>query len=182
MHRPFRKPLILMTPKSLLRHKKCTSFLADFGPGSSFHRVLRDQAESVPGAWTTKLAEDREIRRVILCSGKVYFDLMEARDKLNESGVYILRLEQLYSLSGRPAGTGAEPLPPRPTSSGARRSRRTRAPGPSCGPASSRTIAQLGGTGSPRYVGRPEYASTAAGLMSQHNAELKTFLAEALTL
>ena len=52
MHRPFRKPLILMTPKSLLRHKHCTSFLADFGPGSSFHRVLRDQAEVVPGAWT----------------------------------------------------------------------------------------------------------------------------------
>ena len=50
MHRPFRKPLILMTPKSLLRHKRCISFLADFGPGSSFHRVLRDQAEVVPGA------------------------------------------------------------------------------------------------------------------------------------
>ena len=59
MHRPFRKPLILMTPKSLLRHKRCISFLSDMGPGSSFHRVFRDQAECVPGATTVKLVAGR---------------------------------------------------------------------------------------------------------------------------
>ncbi len=86
------------------------------------------------------------------------------------------------SLSGRPAGTGAEPLP-----QGRHRlvpggSRKNQGAWTFVRPRIEQTIAQLGGTGSPRYVGRPEYASTAAGLMSQHNAELKTFLAEALTL
>src|ERR1700761_4300216 len=74
MHRSFRKPLILMTPKSLLRHKKCVSFLTDMIPGASFHRVLRDQAEVVPGATTVQLVPDEKIERVVLCTGKVYFD------------------------------------------------------------------------------------------------------------
>ena len=60
IHRPFRKPLILMTPKSLLRHKRCTSFLSDMVQGSGFHRVLRDQAECVPGATTVKLVPDEQ--------------------------------------------------------------------------------------------------------------------------
>ena len=96
IHRPFRKPLILMTPKSLLRHKRCVSFLSDMTPGSSFHRVFRDQAEAVPGATTVKLVEDAQIKRVILCTGKVYFDLMEEREKRGENRIQILRLEQLY--------------------------------------------------------------------------------------
>ncbi len=181
MHRPFRKPLILMTPKSLLRHKKCTSFLADFGPGSSFHRVLRDQAEAVPGAWTTRLVEDRAIERVILCSGKVYFDLMEARDKLNEGRIQVIRLEQLYPFPENVLALELNRFPKadlvwcqeEPQNQGAWSFVRPRI---------EQTVAQLGGKAVPRYVGRPEYASTAAGLMSQHNAELKVFLAEALTL
>ncbi|MEI9997058.1 MAG: 2-oxoglutarate dehydrogenase E1 component [Rhizomicrobium sp.] len=181
LHRPFRKPLIVMTPKSLLRHKKCTSFLADFGPGSSFHRVLRDQAECVPGAWTTRLAEDKDIKRVVLCSGKVYFDLMEARDKLNENRVQIIRLEQLYPFPENVLALELNRFPKaeivwcqeEPKNQGA---------WGFAAPRIEQTVAQLGGTARPRYVGRPEYASTAAGLMSQHNAELKAFLAEALTL
>ena len=96
IHRPFRKPLVLMTPKSLLRHKRCVSFLSDMLPGCSFHRVFRDQAEAVPGATTVKLADDADIKRVILCTGKVYFDLMEEREKRGENRIQILRLEQLY--------------------------------------------------------------------------------------
>src|SRR6185312_2238796 len=96
MHRSFRKPLIVLTPKSLLRHKKCTSFLSDMLPGTSFHRVLRDQAEVVPGATTVKLVADDKIKRVVLCTGKVYFDLMEEREKRGENRIQILRLEQLY--------------------------------------------------------------------------------------
>src|SRR5258708_1265187 len=96
VHRPFPKPLILMTPKSLLRNRHCTSFLADMLPAPPFHRVLRDQAEVVPGAWTVKLVDDDKIRRVVLCTGKVYFDLTEERDKRNEERIQILRLEQLY--------------------------------------------------------------------------------------
>jgi 2-oxoglutarate dehydrogenase E1 component len=181
MHRPFRKPLILMTPKSLLRHKRCTSFLADFGPGASFHRVLRDQAEVVPGAWTTQLADDSQIKRVVLCSGKVYFDLMEARDKLNENRVQIIRIEQLYPFPENVLALELNRFPKadivwcqeEPKNQGA---------WTFIAPHIEQTIAQLGGNARPRYVGRPEYASTAAGLMSQHAAELKAFLAEALTL
>ncbi|HWA88461.1 MAG TPA: 2-oxoglutarate dehydrogenase E1 component, partial [Rhizomicrobium sp.] len=96
IHRPFRKPLIVMTPKSLLRHKRAVSFLTDMETTNSFHRVLRDQAEVVPGATTVKLAKDADIKRVILCAGKVYFDLMDEREKRNEGRIQILRIEQLY--------------------------------------------------------------------------------------
>ncbi len=96
MHRSFRKPLIVLTPKSLLRNKKCTSFLTDMLPGTSFHRVLRDQAEVVPGATTIQLVPDDQIKRVVLCTGKVYFDLMEEREKRGENRIQILRIEQLY--------------------------------------------------------------------------------------
>ena len=111
MHRPFRKPLIVMTPKSLLRHKRCVSFLTDMESSNSFHRVLRDQAEVVPGATTVKLVKDAEIKRVVLCSGKVYFDLMEEREKRGEGRIQILRLEQLYPFPDNVAGGGTEALP-----------------------------------------------------------------------
>ncbi|MET0273932.1 MAG: 2-oxoglutarate dehydrogenase E1 component, partial [Phenylobacterium sp.] len=78
--REFRKPLIVMTPKSLLRHKKAVSALEDFGAGSSFHRVLHDDAERRVNTAVELVAPD-QIRRVVLCSGKVYYDLLEAREK-----------------------------------------------------------------------------------------------------
>ncbi len=105
IHREFRKPLVLMTPKSLLRHKRCVSALSEFGPGSSFHRVLWDDADtkaraSIPtiaeGQTSIKLADDDKIRRVVLCSGKVYFDLLEAREAQGIDDVYLLRVEQFY--------------------------------------------------------------------------------------
>jgi 2-oxoglutarate dehydrogenase E1 component len=87
MRRTFRKPLVVMTPKSLLRHKDCVSTLADFGPGSSFHRILEE---------TDTLAADARIERVILCSGKVYFDLVAERRKRKIDTIAIVRIEQLY--------------------------------------------------------------------------------------
>jgi len=87
--------LVIMTPKSLLRHKKCVSSLAEFGPGSQFHRVLWDNAQSEAGG-SIELKTDDKIKRVVLCSGKVYFDLMEARDKRGQDDTYLLRVEQLY--------------------------------------------------------------------------------------
>ncbi len=181
VHRPFRKPLILMTPKSLLRNKKCTSFLADMVPGASFHRVLRDQAECVPGATTIQLVDDHEIKRVVLCTGKVYFDLMEAREKLNENRIQLIRIEQLYPFPENVLALELNRFPKadlvwcqeEPKNQGA---------WTFIAPRIADTVAQLGGSHGPRYVGRPEYASTAAGLMSQHNAELQAFLNEALTL
>jgi len=95
MHRPFRKPLVIMTPKSLLRHKRCVSQLEEFGPGSQFHRVLWDNAESHTAS-SIKLQGDDKIKRVVLCSGKVYFDILDERDKRNQDDTYILRVEQLY--------------------------------------------------------------------------------------
>jgi 2-oxoglutarate dehydrogenase E1 component len=87
MHRDFRKPLIVMTPKSLLRHKACTSTLADMGPGSSFHRVMYEKPPS---------PDDRKITRAVLCSGKVYYDLAQRRAELGlDDSVALLRLEQI---------------------------------------------------------------------------------------
>ena len=181
MHRSFRKPLIVLTPKSLLRHKKCTSFLSDMMPGTSFHRVLRDQAEVVPGATTVKLVEDSKIKRVVLCSGKVYFDLMEEREKRGENRIQILRLEQLYPFPENVLAQELNRFPKaeivwcqeEPQNQGAWNFVRHRIED---------TIAKLGGKAAPRYVGRPEYASTAAGLMKQHLAELAAFLNDALSL
>ncbi len=94
LHRSYRKPLVLMTPKSLLRHKLAISDLDDFTTGSSFHRVLWDDAEK--GHSDTELVADDKIKRVVLCSGKVYFDLLEERDARGMDDVYILRIEQFY--------------------------------------------------------------------------------------
>ncbi|MEM1162362.1 MAG: 2-oxoglutarate dehydrogenase E1 component [Pseudomonadota bacterium] len=94
LHRSFRKPLILFTPKSLLRHKGCVSKMSDMAEGSSFHRILWDDAEQ--GHSTTELKPDDEISRVVLCSGKVYYDLLEARDEAGITDVYLMRMEQFY--------------------------------------------------------------------------------------
>ncbi|PLL11232.1 2-oxoglutarate dehydrogenase E1 component [Tabrizicola sp. TH137] len=94
IHRSFRKPLVLMTPKSLLRHPLCISDAEDFTTGSTFHRVLWDDAQK--GHSELKLKPDAKIKRVVICSGKVYYDLLAERDKRGLDDVYLLRLEQFY--------------------------------------------------------------------------------------
>ncbi len=94
LHRTYRKPLIMMTPKSLLRHKMAISKTEEFTTGSSFHRVLWDDAQY--GNSDTQLKPDDQIKRVVLCSGKVYYDLLEERDKRGIDDVYLLRVEQFY--------------------------------------------------------------------------------------
>ena len=96
MHRSYRKPLVLMTPKSLLRHKHAVSEAEDFTNGSSFHRILWDDAQK--GHSDTKLVADGKIKRVVMCSGKIYFDLLEKRDAEGINDVYLLRIEQFYPL------------------------------------------------------------------------------------
>ena len=95
MHREFRKPLIIMTPKSLLRNKKCVSNIEDFSRKNSFHRVLCDHAETNVHD-LIKLEKDSKIEKVIICSGKIYFDLLEAREKIKNKKVFLIRIEQLY--------------------------------------------------------------------------------------
>ena len=87
LHRDFRKPLIIMTPKSTLRHKKNVSPIEQFINGSTFHRVLREEISS---------QEEKKINRVLLCSGKIYFELQDEIDKLKKENIIILRIDQLY--------------------------------------------------------------------------------------
>ena len=87
LHRDFRKPLIIMTPKSTLRHKKNTSKIEDFINGSSFHRVMNDQLDQ---------SSKGKINRVLLCSGKIYFEIHDQMESLGIENVAILRLDQLY--------------------------------------------------------------------------------------
>lgn len=179
IHRPFRKPLILMTPKSLLRHKKAISSLSEIAEGSSFHRVLHDDAERKPEMAGVKLVSDDKIRRVILCSGKVYYDLLEDREKKGIKDVYLMRLEQFYpwpmkSLMtelGRFANAELVWCQEEPKNMGG---------WSFVDPWLELTLERLKIKAKrARYVGRPASASTAAGQMSRHLKELETFLNEA---
>ena len=96
IHRDFRKPLVIMTPKSLLRNKFCVSTIDDFGKQTSFHRIMWDHALSDQSKNFIKLKKSSEIKKVIICSGKVYFDLLNAREKLKIDDVVMFRIEQLY--------------------------------------------------------------------------------------
>jgi 2-oxoglutarate dehydrogenase E1 component len=87
VRRDFRKPLVIMTPKSLLRHKRCISPLKDMNATSQFQRVIGE---------TEKLVANTKVRRVVLCTGKVYFDLLQAREDAGINDVAIIRVEQLY--------------------------------------------------------------------------------------
>src|SRR5438067_13209026 len=95
LHREIRKPLIVMTPKSLLRHKRAVSRLDEMGADTTFHRLLWDDAQMLSGE-QVRLVADAAIRRVVMCSGKVYYDLYEEREKRGIEDVYLLRVEQLY--------------------------------------------------------------------------------------
>jgi 2-oxoglutarate dehydrogenase E1 component len=94
--RDFRKPLIMMAPKSLLRNKFCVSELKDFSKENSFHRVMWDHSMDPKTTGFIKLKNNSDIKKVILCSGKVYFDLLVAREKLKKDDVILFRIEQLY--------------------------------------------------------------------------------------
>ena len=102
IHRDFRKPLVIMTPKSLLRNKLCVSKLEDFSKNHSFHRVLWDHAIDPNEKGFVKLKSSEKIRKVILCSGKIYFDLLEARQKAKIDDVILFRIEQLYPFPVKP--------------------------------------------------------------------------------
>ncbi|MBI4048821.1 MAG: 2-oxoglutarate dehydrogenase E1 component, partial [Devosia nanyangense] len=178
--RDFRKPLILMTPKSLLRHKRAVSGLVELGPDSCFHRLLWDDAES-PGVpkTTIRLASDDKIRRVVLCSGKVYYDLLEDREKRGIDDVYLLRLEQLYPF---PAKALLDELSRFKNAEivWCQEEPRNMGAWAFVQPYIDWVMDQMGRAGQrPRYVGRPASASTATGLMRLHLEQLHSFLEEA---
>ncbi|MBX3491282.1 2-oxoglutarate dehydrogenase E1 component [Parvibaculum sp.] len=179
LKREFRKPLILMTPKSLLRHKRCVSTLDELSEGTSFHRILRDDAERLPKE-KIKLVKDEKIRRVVICSGKVYYDLYEEREKRGIDDIFFLRVEQLYPFPAKTlAGIlsrfrNAEVLwcQEEPKNMGSWNF---------VEPYLEWVLDHSGLKATrPRYVGRPASASTAVGQMSKHLAQLQAFLDEAL--
>jgi len=180
LHRKFRKPLVLMTPKSLLRHKRVVSPLEMFGPDSTFHRVLWDDAQFLEGE-KIKLVADDKIKRVVLCSGKVYYDLYDAREKEGARDVYLMRLEQLY------------PFPARALIHELGRFKQAEMvwcqeePKNMGGwsfvePNIEWVLGQIEARHKrPRYAGRTASASTAAGQASKHKKELEDFTHEALS-
>lgn len=180
LHREIRKPLIVMTPKSLLRHKRAVSRLEELAKGTTFHRILYDDAQMLPNE-AVKLVPDDKIRRIVLCSGKVYYDLYEEREKRGIDDIYLMRVEQLY------------PVPLKALV--AELSRFKKAEVIWCQeeprnmgawhfiePYLEWVLNQVNGASRrPRYVGRAASAATATGLMSKHQAQLKAFLDEALS-
>jgi 2-oxoglutarate dehydrogenase E1 component len=179
LHRKFRKPLILMTPKSLLRHKRVVSDLAEFGPGTTFHRVLWDDAQSRQDE-KIKLKPDGEIRRVVLSAGKVYYDLYEAREAAGIDDVYLLRVEQLYPFPAKALVSELSRFPnaeivwcqEEPRNMG----------GWSFVEPNLEWVLQhtpISNTRA-RYAGRPASAATATGLASKHNQEQKSLVQQAL--
>ena len=177
--REYRKPLIVMSPKSLLRHKRAVSTIADMTTGTGFHRVMIDGAEAGCDVGGVTLKPDAEIKRVIVCSGKVYFDLIEQRAKSGRDDVYILRLEQFYpwplkSLTNelkRFANAELVWCQEEPKNMGGWQF---------VDPWLELTLERMKIKAKrARYVGRPASASTAAGLMSRHLKELDAFLTEA---
>ncbi|MEM9028232.1 MAG: 2-oxoglutarate dehydrogenase E1 component [Pseudomonadota bacterium] len=183
LHRKFRKPLVIMTPKSLLRHKRVVSNINEMGPDTSFHRVLWDLADRNHHPDVTDLAPvkpDKEIRRVVLCSGKVYYDLVDARAKEGIDDVYILRVEQLYPFPARSLISELERFPgaeivwcqEEPRNMGAWMF---------IEPNVRWVLDHIGAEQvHPRYAGRPASASPATGQASKHNQEQQALVAEAL--
>jgi len=179
LKRDFRKPLILMTPKSLLRHKRAVSTIADLSGESSFHRLLWDDAQLLPNQ-TIKLVKDSKIRRVVLCTGKVYYDLYEEREKRGIDDIYLLRVEQLYPFPAKALITelsrfrNAEMVwcQEEPKNMGA---------WSFIDPYLEWVLAHIDAKHQRvRYTGRPAAASPATGLMSKHLAQLAAFLEDAL--
>jgi len=179
LNRDFRKPLILMTPKSLLRHKRAVSRLDEMGPNTSFHRLLWDDAQMLPDE-KIKLVPDDKMRRVVISSGKVYYDLYEEREKRGINDIYLLRIEQLY------------PFPTKALMLELSRFKQAEIVWCQEEPRNMGgwvfvdiflewVLNQIGAKHRrARYTGRPASASTAVGQMSLHLAQLKQFLEDAL--
>ena len=180
IHRSFRKPLILMTPKSLLRHRLAVSKMEEFTDDSSFHRVLWDDAQF--GQSETKLAADKKIKRVVMCSGKVYFDLFEERAARGIDDIYLMRFEQFYPFPAISALKELERFKnaemvwcqEEPKNQGAWTFME---------PNLEWVLSRMNAKHTrPVYAGRPASASPATGLASQHKAQQEALIADALDI
>ena len=176
MHRGFRKPLILMTPKSLLRHKQCVSYIGDFTKENTFHRVLSDRAYNKDFS-LIKLKEDKKIKKVIMCSGKIYVDLIDQREKTKNDEAVIIRIEQIYPFPVKRLGRELKRYSPsanfywcqeEPQNMGAWNTVRHYI---------ERTLEIINyNSKNVEYVGRRPSASTATGNLNKHLAQQKEIL------
>jgi 2-oxoglutarate dehydrogenase E1 component len=171
MLRPFRKPLVIMTPKSLLRHPMAKSSADEFISASHFKRILSDRMEIA----------DEKVRRLVLCSGKVAYDLMSKREEAGVDDVSILRIEQLYPFPSEPLAirlermTGLEEViwcQEEPKNNGAWFFVESRI---------EEALAAAGHKGMrPRYAGRDAAASPATGFAKRHEKQQAALVAAAL--
>jgi 2-oxoglutarate dehydrogenase E1 component len=180
MHREFRKPLIIMTPKSLLRHKKCVSNISEFSLKSTFHRVLEDDSYSEAKNLLDVKKKDNKIKKVIMCSGKIYYDLIEARKLIKNDTVTFIRIEQLY------------PFPVKTLANILKRYKKAQfiwcqEEPKNMGPWNTvrnyidRTLDMIDlGDISVKYVGRKASSSTATGNLNKHLAQQKEILEKIL--
>jgi 2-oxoglutarate dehydrogenase E1 component len=170
--RKFRKPLVVMTPKSLLRHKLATSSLEEFAPGTTFRRVIPE---------IDQIAKDSDVKRLIFTSGKVYYDLLEARREKGINDIAIVRVEQYYPFPGGEIETAMKKYPnaevvwvqEEPKNMGA---------WTFISDCITEVMDAVGNTTRLRYIGRKTAASPAAGYMKIHSREQQALVAEAMTL
>ncbi len=171
MHRNFRKPLIVMTPKSLLRHKLAVSNAEDFQGDSHFRRLLSD----------TNGAADVDTKRLVLCTGKVAYDLIEARDAHGDTDTQIVRVEQLYPFPGNPIAERVAKMPNLEEIVWAQEEPKNNGYWFFVEPLIEEALASVN---SPvkraRYAGRNASASPATGLMKRHQTEQGALVADAL--
>ncbi len=171
MHRSFRKPLVVMTPKSLLRHKMAVSTSADFLDQGHFMRILSDP-------WAP---DDQDVKRLVLCSGKVAYDLMEARNAAGDKNTAIVRLEQLYPFPGEPLTIRLKRMVNLENIVWAQEEPQNNGGWSFVEPLIEQCLADAGSKPKrARYAGRKASASTATGLMKRHQAEQAALVAEAL--
>ncbi|MFZ4540953.1 MAG: 2-oxoglutarate dehydrogenase E1 component [Rickettsiales bacterium] len=173
VRRNFRKPLIVMTPKSLLRHKLAVSDLEEFGLGKSFKRVIPE---------IDVISKDADVKRLIFTSGKVYYDLLEARREKKIDDIALVRVEQYYPFPSGDIETALKKYPnaevtwaqEEPENMGAWRF---------IGPRIGEVMDAPGrGTNRIRYLGRKEMASPAEGYMKLHTKAQAALIEAAMTL
>ncbi len=171
MHRTFRKPLVVMTPKSLLRHKLAVSSAVDFQGDSHFRRILSDP----------KAPADHAVTRLVLCSGKVAYDLMEARDAAGDTETAIVRIEQLYPFPGQPLAERVRAMTNLNDVVWAQEEPKNGGAWSFVEPWVEEALADAGcRIARPRYAGRAPAASPATGLMKRHQLEQAALIADAL--
>ncbi|WNO55106.1 2-oxoglutarate dehydrogenase E1 component [Stakelama saccharophila] len=171
MHRNFRKPLVIMTPKSLLRHKMAVSQAADFTDDSHFRRILSDP--SAPA--------DKDTKRLVLCSGKVAYDLIEARDAAGDANTQIVRVEQIYPFPGDPLTVRLKKMTSLEEVVWCQEEPKNNGAWFFVEPLIEQCLADAGAKPQrATYAGRAAAASPATGLMKRHQAEQGALIAEAL--